>query len=199
MSARPTPTKADERGGAARQESRTTGVQHDEHQRDPTSAYDTAAATPRGRHHPRRLRRHRTARCAPARRYRCDVLGEPRPAHVGPTTCAARSPIRRVAVGSRCAVRRHGGSRQRRFPRSPERHGFPQRRPARSVMSGRGGPLRRAPHPAFGATRRFGRRAASGLSPSPTVGSSLGPTARGCERGAGPGTHVAARRSRASD
>lgn len=43
VSARLSPTNADERGAAARVPSRTTVVQHDEHQRDPTSAYDGAA------------------------------------------------------------------------------------------------------------------------------------------------------------
>lgn len=42
VSARLAPTSAHERGDAARQSSRTTVVQHDEHQRDPTSADDRA-------------------------------------------------------------------------------------------------------------------------------------------------------------
>ena len=43
MSARFAATSADERGAAARELSRTTVVQHDEHQRAPTNAYDSAA------------------------------------------------------------------------------------------------------------------------------------------------------------
>ena len=43
VSARLAPTNADEHGGAGPDLSRTTDVQHDEHQRDPTSAYDTPA------------------------------------------------------------------------------------------------------------------------------------------------------------
>ena len=42
-SARLAPTNADEHGGATRELSRTTVVQHDEHQRAPTNAYDGAA------------------------------------------------------------------------------------------------------------------------------------------------------------
>ncbi len=46
-SARLAPTTADEHGVAARELSRTTVVQHDEHQRAPTNAYDSS--TPRSR------------------------------------------------------------------------------------------------------------------------------------------------------
>ena len=41
-SARLAPTNADEHGGATRELSRTTVVQHDEHQRAPTGADDSA-------------------------------------------------------------------------------------------------------------------------------------------------------------
>ena len=41
-SARLAPINADERGDAARELSRTTAVQHDEHQRAPTGADDSA-------------------------------------------------------------------------------------------------------------------------------------------------------------
>ena len=47
VSARLATTNADEGGDAARELSRTTVVQHDEHQRDPTNAHDIGAREPR--------------------------------------------------------------------------------------------------------------------------------------------------------
>ena len=45
VSARLAPANADERGGVAREPLRTTVVQHDEHQRAPTSAYEGGGAS----------------------------------------------------------------------------------------------------------------------------------------------------------